>query len=103
MDVQSYMHGVGRAAREASRLVAKADTAAKNKALNVMAQSIVRASKSLIAENARDIAAAEKKKLEAALIDRLTLSAEGVEAMADGLDQIAKLPDPVGEIGRAHV
>jgi glutamate-5-semialdehyde dehydrogenase len=98
MDVQSYMHGVGRAARQASRLVAKADTAAKNKALSVMAQTIARASKKLVAENARDLAAAHGKKLESALIDRLTLTAEGVEAMADGLEQIAKLPDPIGEI-----
>ena len=98
MDVQTYMHGIGRAARSASRAVARAETAAKNKALEVMAQAISRAAKTLIAANARDLEAADKKKLDAALIDRLTLNASGIEAMADGLAQIAKLPDPVGEI-----
>src|SRR5205807_5473239 len=53
-------------------------------------------------ENARDLAAARKKKLDDALIDRLTLTEAGVEAMADGLDQIAKLRDPVGEITNLH-
>ena len=98
MDVQSYMHGVGRAARSAARLVAKADTATKNKALSVIARALERTGKTLLQANARDIAAARKAQLDEAGVDRLTLSPERIAAMADGLDQIAKLPDPIGEI-----
>jgi glutamate-5-semialdehyde dehydrogenase len=98
MDVQTYMHGVGRAARAASRLIAKADTATKNKALLLMAQAVERTSKQLMAANAVDVDAARKQKLDAAAIDRLTLTGTNIAAMVDGLVQIAKLPDPVGEI-----
>jgi glutamate-5-semialdehyde dehydrogenase len=97
MDVQTYMHGVGRAARTASRAMAKADTSAKNTALTATARAIERACKTLLAANARDLEAARAKGLEPALIDRLTLTEKSVAAMADGLDQIAQLPDPVGE------
>jgi glutamate-5-semialdehyde dehydrogenase len=98
MDVQTYMHGVGRQARAASRLIAKADTATKNKALTVTAQAIERASKSLIDANALDVAEARKKKLDDAAIDRLILTPKTIASMADGLMQIAALPDPIGEI-----
>jgi len=98
MDVQTYMHGVGRAARSASRLMARADTATKNKALTVTAEAIVRAEKSLLEANARDVSEARHKKLDDAAIDRLILTPKTIAAMADGLLQIAKLPDPVGEI-----
>ena len=98
MDVQSYMHGIGRAARAASRLVAKADTETKNRALNATAEAIERASEGLLAANARDLKAARAQKLDAALIDRLTLNAKSIAAMADGLRQIARLPDPIGEV-----
>jgi len=92
------MHGVGRRARAASRLIAKADTAAKNRALTVTAQAIGRASTSLLDANARDVADARKKHLDEAAIDRLLLTPKSIAAMADGLMQIATLPDPVGEI-----
>jgi glutamate-5-semialdehyde dehydrogenase len=92
------MHGVGRAARAASRLIAKADTATKNKALLLMAQAVERTSKQLMAANAVDVDAAREQKLDAAAIDRLTLTKTNIAAMVDGLLQIAKLPDPVGEI-----
>ena len=98
MDVQSYMHGVGRAARAASRLLAKADTHAKNAALAAIAETLQRNTHELLAANARDLQAAHAKKLEDALIDRLTLTDTSISAMADGLQQITKLPDPVGEI-----
>jgi len=98
MDVQTYMHGVGRAAREASRLVAKADTDTKNAALRAMARAIERTSETLLAANARDIDAARHAGLDDAGIDRLTLTHTGIAAMADGLVQIAGLPDPIGEI-----
>ncbi len=98
MDVQTYMQGVGRQARTAARLIARADTATKNKALTVTAQAIERASQTVIAANARDVAEARHKKLDDAAIDRLILTPKTIAAMADGLVQIAKLADPVGEI-----
>ena len=98
MDVQTYMQGIGRQARAASRLIAKADTATKNKALTLMAQAIERATQAMIDANAHDVAEARHKKLDDAAIDRLILTPKTIAAMADGLAQIAKLPDPVGEI-----
>jgi glutamate-5-semialdehyde dehydrogenase len=98
MDIQSYMVSVGKQARAAARLVAKADTATKDKALTLAAQAIERDAKRLLDANAEDIAAARANKLEPAMIDRLTLTENTIAAMADGLRQIVKLPDPVGEI-----
>ncbi|MDP3281194.1 MAG: glutamate-5-semialdehyde dehydrogenase, partial [Nitrosomonas sp.] len=97
-DIKSYMQSVGQEARAASRLVAKADTAAKNHALTAMADAIRRDEKLLLAANAKDLDNARAKGLEASMIDRLTLSAKGVATMAEGLLQIAALADPVGEI-----
>ncbi len=97
-DIKSYMQSVGREARAASRLVAKADTATKNHALTAMANAIRRDEALLLAANAKDLDNARAKGLEAAMIDRLTLSAKGVATMAEGLLQIAALADPVGEI-----
>ncbi len=98
MDVQSYMHGVGRAARAASRELARADTAAKNSALEAMAAAIECDSARLLAANAEDVAEAQRKGLEPALVDRLVLTAKGVASMAQGLREIAQLPDPIGEV-----
>ena len=98
MDMQSYMAGIGRQARAAARLVAKADAATKNAALTFIAQAIERDAARLLAANAQDIDAARAARLDAPLIDRLTLTQKSVAAMADGLRQIASLPDPVGEI-----
>ena len=98
MDVQTYIHGVGRQARAAARLVARADTATKNRALKAMAAAIERDRKRLLEANARDVAAAKAQDLDAAMVDRLTLTPKGIAAMADGLRQIAALPDPIGRI-----
>jgi glutamate-5-semialdehyde dehydrogenase len=98
MDIQSYMVGVGKQARAASRLVAKADTATRNKALTLTAQAIRRDARRLLDANAKDLDAARGAKLDAPLIDRLTLTEKIIAGMADGLQQIAKLPDPIGEI-----
>lgn len=98
MDIQSYMHGVGRKARAAARAMAKADTATKNRALDATARAIRRDAERLLAANAADLAAARKKNLDAPLIDRLTLTEKGIAAIADGLHQVAELPDPIGEI-----
>ncbi len=98
MDIQSYMVGVGKQARAASRLMAKADSATKNQALRLTAQAIERGAGRLLDANARDLDAARAKKIAAPLIDRLTLTEKAISAMADGLRQIVTLPDPVGEI-----
>ncbi len=98
MDIKAYMLGIGKAARAASRVMAVADTNTKNKALTEMALVIERAAKVLLHENARDVEAAKANNLDAAAIDRLTLTPARIEAMADGLRQIAALPDPIGEI-----
>jgi glutamate-5-semialdehyde dehydrogenase len=98
VDIKAYMQSVGREARAASRLMARADTRTKNRALAVMAEAIRRDADELLAANAKDVEAAKQKGLDAAMVDRLTLTAKGVAAMAEGLLQIAALPDPVGEI-----
>jgi glutamate-5-semialdehyde dehydrogenase len=98
MDIKEYMQNVGKAARAASRDMAKADTNTKNRALTAMAQAILRDQAALLAANALDMAEARAKGLDAALLDRLALTEKGVAGMAEGLLQIAALPDPVGEI-----
>lgn len=98
MELENYMHDLGRRARAASRLVAKADSATKNRALRLTADAIERDRARLIEANAKDVAAARAAKLDSAAIDRLTLTEKTVASMADGLRQIAGLPDPVGEI-----
>ncbi|MBV2235897.1 MAG: glutamate-5-semialdehyde dehydrogenase [Sterolibacterium sp.] len=97
-DIQTYMHAIGQAARAASRLTAAASTAAKNTALLEMARQIRLQQDALLAANAADLAEARDNGLDAAMIDRLTLTAKSIEAMAQGLEQVAALPDPVGEI-----
>jgi glutamate-5-semialdehyde dehydrogenase len=89
---------VGRRARAASREVARADTATKNRALLAAATAIMRDAKMLLAANADDVKGARTAGKDAAFIDRLTLTEKSIEAMAEGLEQVAKLPDPVGEI-----
>ena len=97
-NIRQYMRDVGRYARAASRVMAAADTNAKNTALQAIADAIVANKAILTAENAKDIAAAKQNGLDPAAIDRLTLSEKTIQAMAEGLRQIAALPDPVGEI-----
>lgn len=98
IDIKTYMQSVGREARAASRLVAKAETAAKNKSLEQMAAAIKRDEQVLLAANAMDVESAAKRGLDSAMIDRLTLTAKSIAGMAEGLLQIAALADPVGEI-----
>ncbi len=98
MDIQHYMQTLGRQARAASRVVAAASTEAKNNALLAMAAEIRARRDALLAANAQDLDTARDAGLEAALIDRLTLNEKGIEAMAAGLEQVAALPDPIGEI-----
>ena len=98
MDVKSYMQTVGKQAREASRAIASADTNQKNRALLAMAAAIRRDAAKLLEANARDMEHARASGLDAALLDRLQINEKAVAGMAEGLEQIAALPDPVGEI-----
>src|SRR4029079_4182317 len=81
-----------------SRAMAKAETGAKNQALMSMAHAVERDVARLLDANRMDLQAAQSKGLEAAMLDRLTLTSKSLASMAEGLRQIAQLPDPVGEI-----
>ena len=98
MDIKQYMTNLGQRARTASKAMAKADTATKNKALTLIATAIRRDANELIRTNQLDLTAAKAAGMEAALLDRLTLTNKAIATMAEGLDQIAALPDPIGEI-----
>ncbi|MDR0576259.1 MAG: glutamate-5-semialdehyde dehydrogenase [Candidatus Accumulibacter sp.] len=98
MDIQQYMTTLGSQAREASRSIARADANAKNSALFALADAIRRNFSVLLEENRADLAAARADGLAAAMIDRLTLTEKSVAGMAAGIEQVAALPDPVGEI-----
>ncbi|PRF96072.1 glutamate-5-semialdehyde dehydrogenase [Burkholderia ambifaria] len=99
MDIDQYMTDLGRRARHASRAMARASTAAKNAALDAVARAIERDAQALKDANARDVARAREKGLDAAFIDRLTLSDNALKTMVEGLRQVASLADPIGEIG----
>ena len=98
VDVRAYMRELGLAARAAARALARADTDTKNRALRSMAAEIRTRSAELLEANSADVAQAQRDGCDAAFIDRLTLTPASVEQMAEGLEQVAALPDPVGEI-----
>jgi glutamate-5-semialdehyde dehydrogenase len=98
IDIPVYVADVGRRAREASRHTARAATAAKDAALLAAAAAIRREAVELAAENARDLEAARHAGHDPAFVDRLALTPKVIESMAVGLEQIAALPDPVGEM-----
>ena len=98
MDIAAYMQQLGQAARAASRETARADADTKNLALTTIAAAILRDREALLAANQADLEAACAAGMEAAMLDRLALSEKNIANMAEGLRQIAALPDPVGEI-----
>ena len=97
-NVKAYMKEVGQAARAASRIMAQADTATKNRALHEIASALQSRSAQLLQANAKDVAAARANGLDDASVDRLTLTEKTVRGMAEGLLQIAQLPDLIGAI-----
>jgi len=97
-DIKYYMQQLGMEARAASRAMARADTDTKNKALRAIATAIRRERDTLLTANAADLEAARNNGLEPAMLDRLILSEKGITTMAEGLEQIASLPDPIGEM-----
>ncbi|UUY10048.1 glutamate-5-semialdehyde dehydrogenase [Pseudomonas sp. J452] len=96
--VLDYMTRLGRAARAASRVLARASTAQKNRALQAAANALDAARVELTAANELDLAAARASGLEPAMVDRLALTPAVIDGMIEGLRQVATLPDPIGEI-----
>ena len=97
-DLAAMVAAMGGNARVASRELARAGTAVKNRALEAAAQSLLDREKTILAANAHDVKAARAEGRDDAFVERLTLTASAIEAMAEGLREVAKLPDPVGEV-----
>ena len=100
MDIKQQIIELAVNAREASRAMAKVNSERKNRVLLAMARMLRERKAQLQAENAKDLAAAKGQGLSAAFVDRLTLSDKTIESMAAGLEEVARLPDPVGEVTR---
>ncbi len=96
--VLDYMSRLGRDARAASRLLARAATAQKNRALLAAADALDAARAELSHANEQDLAAGRANGLEPAMLDRLALTPARIDDMIEGLRQVATLPDPIGEI-----
>jgi len=97
-DVAAYMRDLGERARVASRALARAATAAKDLALLAIASDLDREREALAAANGADLQAGAAKGLDEALLDRLALTSPRIDAMIEGLRQVASLPDPVGAV-----
>ena len=96
--VLDYMTRLGRAAREASRVLARASTAQKNRALQAAAAALDAARDELVRANELDLAGGRANGLDAAMLDRLALTPKVIDGMIEGLRQVATLPDPIGAI-----
>ncbi|HTF97916.1 MAG TPA: glutamate-5-semialdehyde dehydrogenase [Cellvibrio sp.] len=98
LNVKDYMADLGQKARAASRIIAAAPTALKNKALLAIANELDKSRITLVAENQKDLAAGKANGLDAAMLDRLAVKPTTIDGMIEGLRQVAALPDPCGEI-----
>ena len=96
--VTEYMQGLGLRARQASRVIARATTAVKNRALLATAEAIEAAATELVEANELDLQAGRDNGLDAAMLDRLALTPARIQAMLEGLRQVAALDDPIGSI-----
>ncbi len=96
--MEQLIQTLGQQARQAARALARAETAAKNKALEAIAHAILEGADAIIAANQRDLDAGKAAGLDAAMLDRLSIDPARVAAMAEGVRQIIALPDPVGAI-----
>ncbi|MEX0371990.1 glutamate-5-semialdehyde dehydrogenase [Spiribacter roseus] len=97
-EINATMRGIGQTARAASRRLAASEAGARNAALRAIAERLRDDRAALETANEKDLAAGRGNGLDAALLDRLTLTDARIDAMADGLEQIAALPDPVGAV-----
>ena len=98
MDIKHTVRTIAQNAQEASRRLARISCPAKNNALLQMAAELIKNTDHLIAENDRDVVDAKKRGLSRAMLDRLTLKKETIESMAQGLREVAALPDPLGKV-----
>ena len=98
MNVNEYMRQLGEQARSASRVIAAANTSLKNSALLAIADALDCSRDELLSANAIDMAQGEANNLDSALLDRLTLDDKTINGMIEGLQQVAALPDPCGEV-----
>ncbi|MDX2463590.1 MAG: glutamate-5-semialdehyde dehydrogenase [Porticoccus sp.] len=98
MDIKSYMQQLGQQARAASRVIAATSTENKNSALLAIADSLNHNRQQVLAANTVDLKNGQENGLDAALLDRLELNDARIDAMIEGLQQVAALPDPIGEI-----
>jgi len=98
MDIAAYMTEVGQRARAAATLVARSTTEVRNRALLATADALDAARSEMAEANARDLANGKESGLDAAMLDRLELTPARVDAMIEGLRQVASLPDPIGAI-----
>lgn len=98
MNIKDYMQQLGQQARIASRVVAAADTGLKNSALLAIADALDTSRDALLLANAEDMRQGEQNHLDSALLDRLKIDDKGIDGMIEGLQQVAALPDPCGEV-----
>ena len=94
------LHEQGAAAKQAARALAIADTALKNRALTAIADALIENQALWLAANAEDVAAAKEAGMRPAMLDRLTLTSERIAGIADGVRQVAALPDPIGRVDK---
>lgn len=99
-DLTATIHDYGRRARAAARQLRQCSSDQKNRGLIAMADRLVSMQDEILAANGRDVEKAKTDGLSAAMIDRLTLNSKRLVAMAEGVRQVAALPDPVGEVIR---
>lgn len=97
MDIKAYMQQLGQQARSASRIIATTNTKTKNAALLAIADALNNNRQQILAANAIDLKNGQENGLDAALLDRLELNDARINAMIEGLQQVAELPDPIGE------
>jgi len=102
MNIKDYMISLGQQAKIAGRELSRADSGKKNAALLAIAGQLASQADYLVKENAKDLQAGKVKGLDAALLDRLELKPAGIQAMIDGLQQVAALPDPIGAISNMN-
>lgn len=100
MSLKKQIRQLSHQAREACRVLANLPTKTKNAALEEMAKAIVRSAAQLKAANARDVQSAKRAELSSAMIDRLMLTDPILCAMAESMNEVALLPDPVGEVSK---
>ncbi|MDI6742724.1 MAG: glutamate-5-semialdehyde dehydrogenase, partial [Smithella sp.] len=98
MDIKDTVESIARNAAQASRKLSRVTETEKNKVLLRMAEELEKSSKFLLDENSRDIVSAKKRGISKSMLDRLTLKPSTIEQMAQGLREVAALPDPVGKV-----